>query len=70
MIDQEHAAIILNLQDAGHCQQQIVKGIAAAREAGATDADDVMAYALGAILGDAGEKWPVEPGFVSSLIAA
>nr|WP_294515907.1 hypothetical protein [uncultured Rhodopila sp.] len=70
MTNQELAAIVLNLQEAGYGQQQIMKGMAAVREAGATDSDDVLAFALGAILGDEGERWPVEPGFVAALLVA
>ena len=70
MTNQELEAIVLNLQEAGYGQQEIVKGMAAARKAGATNADDVLAFTLGAILGDDGERWPVEPGFVADLLVA
>ena len=65
----EIAAITAHLTDAGYSASQIARGLAVAEAHDAADADETLSFVVGAILGDDGDRYGVEPGSVAALIA-
>ena len=71
MTDSELHHLQAHLFAGGYDRAEIDKGLTAAMNAGfrqdSGDADECLSLVLGAILGEPGDRHPVEPGFVASL---
>ena len=65
----EIAAITAHLTDAGCSPSTITYGLTIAEINEAVGADETLSLALGAVLGEPGDRHPVEPGFVAALLS-